>query len=135
MAAFSRATADLWHNFTAVFTGEPMRWAGLARFYERVFLPYLLGGILPGLVAATAGYFVTLPLVTAYQRRRKKKLRERFERIRAAMAERAAEAARIAVRAERECAGHPADGTAEPGAAPGDGGEGPPSGQSRAPQG
>lgn len=97
MAAFSRAGAELWHNLTSPFTGEPAHWSSLARFYDRVFLPYLVGGVLPGTLAGLAGYYVTIPLVTAYQNRRRKKLRERFLRIREQLAERAAaEAARAA---------------------------------------
>lgn len=100
MAAFSRAGAELWHNLGALITGEPVHWTSLKRFFDRVFLPYLVGGIIPGTIAGIVGYYVTVPLVAAYQRRRKKKLRERFERIRAAMAERAAEAARMQAGAE-----------------------------------
>ncbi len=92
MAAFSRAGSELWHNLVAVVSGEPTHWSSLARFYERVFLPYLVGGIIPGTLTGLVGYFVTVPLVRAYQARRRKKLRERFERIREAMAERAAAA-------------------------------------------
>lgn len=113
MAAFSRAAAELWHNLTAVFTGQPAHWTSLERFFERLFLPYLVGGLIPGAIAGLVGYYVTIPLVSAYQRRRRKKLRERFERIRAAMAERAA------AEAEGHAAGGGAGGGTEGGPAAG----------------
>ncbi|MCC6305781.1 MAG: DUF2062 domain-containing protein [Rhodobacteraceae bacterium] len=78
MAAFSGASGELWHNLMSPFTGAVPRWSSLARFYTTVFLPYLVGGILPGTLAGLAGYYVTIPLVAAYQLRRRKRLRERF---------------------------------------------------------
>lgn len=77
VAAFSRASLELWHNFTAIFTDEVAHWDRLGVFFHRVFLPYLVGGIIPGVIAATASYWLALPAVTAYQRRREKKAAER----------------------------------------------------------
>ncbi|SLN44819.1 DUF2062 domain-containing protein [Roseisalinus antarcticus] len=80
---FSGAGRDLWHNFSAMFTPEKAEWARLARFYHEVFLPYLVGGIIPGIVAATVCYYLALPVVRAYQNRRKKMLRAKLEKLRA----------------------------------------------------
>ena len=44
------------------------------RFVEDVIWPYLVGGLLPGLVAAIASYYVTRPLVAAYQMRRRSRM-------------------------------------------------------------
>lgn len=79
---FAGASADLWHNIKAVFTPATADWSKLALFYHEVFLPYLVGGILPGIVAATVVYYVTLPVVRAYQNRRKKLLRQKLEKLR-----------------------------------------------------
>ncbi|MEI4471407.1 DUF2062 domain-containing protein [Frigidibacter sp. MR17.24] len=84
VAAFSRATHDLWDNFKALFAGEPMHWSGLSLFYDNVFLPYMIGGCVLGLIAAVAGHYMTLPVIAAYQKRRIKKLRDRAEKLRAA---------------------------------------------------
>ena len=73
-AQFARAWGDLWHNLKALFGPERMHWEGLAGFYDEVFLPYLVGGILPGIVVASGCYYLTLPLVAAHQKRRKKLL-------------------------------------------------------------
>lgn len=68
---FFAASDDLWDNLRASFTGDPTDWTRLEIFYDEVFFPYMIGGILPGLVAATIAYYVSLPLITAYQNRRK----------------------------------------------------------------
>jgi uncharacterized protein (DUF2062 family) len=36
-----------------------------------VFFPYMIGGILPGIVAGTIAYYISRPLITAFQNRRK----------------------------------------------------------------
>ena len=73
-AQFARAWGDLWHNLLALFSPERMHWQGLAGFYQDVFLPYLVGGIIPGIVVASGCYYLTVSLVTAYQARRRKLL-------------------------------------------------------------
>lgn len=52
---------------------------------DTIFVPYIVGGILPGLAASVAAYFVVRPLIAAYQARRRLKLMERAkERMRQA---------------------------------------------------
>ncbi|MFN4100667.1 MAG: DUF2062 domain-containing protein [Pararhodobacter sp.] len=79
MAAIGRAADELKDNLIAVFTGETAHWTRLARFFEDVYLPYMVGGLLLGLPFAIAAYFVHLPLVRAYQRAHQKRLKARFE--------------------------------------------------------
>lgn len=67
--AASAAWADVWGNLGAAFTPEPMRWEGMRTFFADVFLPYTVGGALPGALAAAAAYALTVPAVAAYQRR------------------------------------------------------------------
>jgi uncharacterized protein (DUF2062 family) len=43
-------------------------------FLRAVFVPYLVGGIAPGLFAATGIYFLVRPVIAAYQKRRRSKL-------------------------------------------------------------
>lgn len=78
---FGGAGSDLWHNFTAVFTSEVADWGRLGRFYDEVFFPYMVGGIVPGIVVATACYYLSLPLVKAYQNRRKSALKARLAKL------------------------------------------------------
>jgi hypothetical protein len=57
---------------------------GLLLFLDDVFLPYLIGGIGPGIVCAVVCYWTIGPIVAAYQERRSKKLAARAERVRKA---------------------------------------------------
>ena len=78
VSAFSDAAVELWRNMIAVFTAETAHWEGLARFFNRVFMPYLVGGILPGIATATAFYFLSNPMLAAYQKARVARLKRRF---------------------------------------------------------
>ena len=82
-AKFGAAGADLWHNVIALFTPDRAEWQGLERFYDDVFFPYLVGGILPGIICATASYYLAVPLISAYQNRRRKILKAKLEQLRA----------------------------------------------------
>lgn len=87
--AFADAMSELWRVLGALFTDEPVHLARLRVFFDDLFLPYLIGGILPGLAAALVFYFVSEPLIRAYQRRRREKFRARLEqRLAKALAER-----------------------------------------------
>lgn len=78
---FSNAFKDLWHNFKAVFTHEKMDWHGLSDFYGEVFYPYMIGGIMPGIVTATVAYYLSVPVIRAYQNRRRKRLRDKLAQL------------------------------------------------------
>ena len=78
--AFANAGSDLWFNITAIFGPERAQWDGLAQFWHEIYLPYFLGALGPGLVLSLLFYYLTIPLVTAYQKARAAKSRERSER-------------------------------------------------------
>ncbi|PRY20273.1 hypothetical protein CLV78_11458 [Aliiruegeria haliotis] len=84
MTKFSGAFADLWTNFKALFTEDIANWDRLGIFYDQVFLPFLVGGILPGLITGLVAYHVTLPLITAYQNRRQSQLKRKLSDMRKA---------------------------------------------------
>ncbi|WP_326973167.1 DUF2062 domain-containing protein [Candidatus Rhodobacter oscarellae] len=79
-ADFGRASAELWHNFQALFTSESAHWDRLGRFFWRVMWPYTVGGLVPGVIAGVAAYLLARPAVAAYQRRRISRLKARYER-------------------------------------------------------
>ncbi len=76
-AQFSHAFGDLHHNVIALFTGGPTHWGYLHAFFDNVFYPYLIGGLIPGILFGLVGYFTSLPILRAYQARRKGILRAR----------------------------------------------------------
>lgn len=77
-AKFGAAFGDLWHNFVAMFTIEVADWHGLEIFYYEVFYPYMIGGVIPGIVTATFCYYLSVPLISAYQKNRQKALRTKL---------------------------------------------------------
>ena len=76
---FLDAGADLQQNILAFVKGIDTDWSRLEIFYQEVFFPYMIGGIIPGLIMASLGYYLSEPIIRAYQNRRKgfllKKLR------------------------------------------------------------
>ena len=80
MRSFFRASDDLWDNLMSLFTSRPVHWDRLIEFYENVFLPFLIGGILPGIIAGGIAYYLSVPVIRAYQGRRIKRLRARVKK-------------------------------------------------------
>ncbi|MEQ6249073.1 DUF2062 domain-containing protein [Sulfitobacter sp. HNIBRBA3233] len=88
---FSDAGSDLWHNVIAIFTDAQMDWSGLAIFSRDVFYPYLIGGIVPGIFFATVAYYLMVPVLRAYQKRRRGMIKAKFEALKAKTAAKAEE--------------------------------------------
>ncbi|MFK7938461.1 MAG: DUF2062 domain-containing protein [Roseovarius sp.] len=86
---FVDAGQDLWHNIKAPFTKEQTDWSHLSVFYDEVFLPYLVGGIIPGIIFGLIGYYMSLPLIIAYKNRRKGTLKAKLAAIKEKAAEKA----------------------------------------------
>lgn len=82
--ALTHGVQTIWANTKALFGYEPSPWEGLVETFNSVLLPYTIGGIIPGLITGIAVYFVSKPLVEAYQNRRKGRLMERVREIQAA---------------------------------------------------
>ncbi|MCC5985347.1 MAG: DUF2062 domain-containing protein [Rhodobacteraceae bacterium] len=82
MKAFGAASSEITANARALFGDGPIYWGRLLRFLHQVFLPYLLGGTILGALVGVAGYFAALPLIRAYQARRRVRLQERFRQAR-----------------------------------------------------
>ena len=68
------AWTGLWQTVKGWFGYGPGMSEHLSGFFNDIFVPYLIGGILPGLVVAAAAYFLARPLIAAYQTRRKSRL-------------------------------------------------------------
>jgi len=79
---FVDAGRDLKDNLFALFTDADADWNNLLIFYDEVFFPYMIGGIIPGLIAGLVGYYVSLPVIQAYQNRRKGILKSKLMALR-----------------------------------------------------
>ncbi len=100
--AFARAGQDIWRNIRSIFTPEMAQWDGLSQFWHEVYLPYFIGAIGPGIILSLIFYYLTIPLVEAYQKARAAKSMESHEkrgRLKAALLE---AAARLKPKHERE---------------------------------
>ena len=78
---FSTAIGDLWHNFLALFNSNKMEWGHLSAFYSETFYPFMIGSLVPGAIAGVIAYYLTVPVITAYQNRRRKRLREKLSKL------------------------------------------------------
>lgn len=78
---FTGAASDLRHNVVALFTEDDANWARLSQFNHEVFLPYLIGGIIPGIVAGLVAYYLSVPVIAAYQNRRRGRLKEKLAKL------------------------------------------------------
>ena len=99
--AFSNAGGDLWFNFLALFGPEKTRWDGLIQFWHEIYVPYFIGALGPALVLSTIAYYVTIPLVEAYQKARAATAHERAERRKKMRAKLAEAAAKLKLRGEK----------------------------------
>ena len=91
--AFSQAFQELWHNITSIFSDATAHWDQLGQFFEVIFLPYLIGGIIPGILAGLASYYLSYPLIVTSQMARDRRKQARLEKRRRRKAEAEIEAA------------------------------------------
>jgi hypothetical protein len=80
-AKFGGAAGDLWHNFLSIFTPAQAHWDELAIFYNDVFFPWMVGGIIPGVVCGSICYYLSVPVIRAYQKRRAARLRKKMKKL------------------------------------------------------
>lgn len=83
MHTFLGAGRDLKHNVLAMFTDATAHWGALATFFYEVFLPYLVGGFVPGIIAGVICYYLSAPIIAAYQKRRRHRIKERLAHLKA----------------------------------------------------
>jgi len=80
MQSFGRkfvvAWQDLKHNFLALFTEDTADWVGLAAFFDEIFYPYMIGGIIPGVITATVIYYLSIPVIRTYKKRRRVRIKD-----------------------------------------------------------
>lgn len=99
--AFAEAGHDMWFNFLALFGPQKTQWDGLIQFWHEIYVPYLIGAIGPAVIISAIAYYITIPLVEAYQKARAATAHERAERRGKMRAKLAEAAAKLKRRAER----------------------------------
>lgn len=80
IARFRGAAGDLLHNLWSIFSGAPAHWHELKIFYDTAFFPWMIGAIIPGILSSILAYFISVPLIRAYQKRRIAKRRAKIEK-------------------------------------------------------
>lgn len=108
-STFVDAGRDLKNNIWAIFTDTPADWSHLRIFFDEVFLPYLVGGLVPGAMFGLLGYYLSLPVIQAYQNRRKGTIKAKL----AALKEKAAAKQDKKDKATARTKDDPRDGKAE----------------------
>jgi len=89
---FVAAGRDFWDNFLALFSDKDANWAALHNFNNEIFLPYLIGGVIPGVICGLIGYYMSVPVIAAYQNRRKGRLKKKLAELRAKASKKADDA-------------------------------------------
>ncbi len=79
MDAIFTGISGTWHSVLSLGGLSKPAWSDVREFFYSVFWPYFVGGILPGLAAGGVCYFLSRPLVAAYQSRRRQRMRKQAE--------------------------------------------------------
>ncbi|WP_234450856.1 MULTISPECIES: DUF2062 domain-containing protein [unclassified Paracoccus (in: a-proteobacteria)] len=78
--AFASAGRQLTHNFMSIFDDRVAQWDQLETFFHAIFLPYLVGSIIPGTIAAVIAHYLSLRVVEGYHRHRAARMAKRAAR-------------------------------------------------------
>jgi len=81
LGRFADAWFEVKYNVLATFTDRTADWTEFHAFVDDVFFPFMIGGILPGIVVATLFYYFSVPLIRAYQKRRRGVIKSKFNTI------------------------------------------------------
>ena len=79
---FIGAWNDFGDNLVALFVNEPTTWERSVVFLNKVFTPYLVGCIVPGLLVSLLSYYLCFPLILAFKNRRKNAIFKKLSKLR-----------------------------------------------------
>ncbi len=77
VGAFADGFVGMWQVVGSWVGLGDAPWGKLAVFWNELVFPYLIGGIIPGLLFSAMSYYLTAPVIAAYQKRRRAKFLER----------------------------------------------------------
>ncbi|NOR63293.1 MAG: DUF2062 domain-containing protein [Rhodobacteraceae bacterium] len=77
---FREAFRAIWESFKSLFGFGHSNLHGLGDFFSDIMLPYAIGGTLLGLIFAFAGFYITKPIILAYQKLRRKNLAKKAKK-------------------------------------------------------
>ncbi len=80
MDSFWYAGDAIWKIVKSWFGFGEADYTGLTDFFADIFIPYLVGGTILGLVLGVASYFAAKPAISAFKQARLRKMRERREK-------------------------------------------------------
>ena len=66
----TRAAGEVASNVLSMADDGEARWTHLAAVWQGILLPYLVGGLLLGLLAGVVTHYASVPVIRAYQRRK-----------------------------------------------------------------
>lgn len=89
LGRFSAVGGEIKANFWALFTDAEAHWSNIDGFYHSLFLPYLIGGIIPGILSGLVVYHLSVPLIAVYQKRRRGRLKKKLDELRKKAAKKA----------------------------------------------
>lgn len=89
IAKFADAGREINTNIWALFTDAEAHWSSIDGFYHSIFLPYLIGGIIPGIISGLVVYYLSVPLIAVYQKRRRGRLKKKLDEVRRKAAKKA----------------------------------------------
>lgn len=75
--AFGDGFVGSWQVVGSWFGFGEAPWAKISVFWHQLMFPYLVGGILPGILCSLGCYYLTKPLIAAYQKRRRARFIEK----------------------------------------------------------
>lgn len=78
--AFIKAGQNIWYNVLNITASKEIEWRELHQFWDDVYVPYLIGSLIPGVILSAIAYFLTIPLVRAYQTTKEERKARRMSR-------------------------------------------------------
>lgn len=83
----AQSSGEIWNNLLAAFTDRTAHWGHLEVFFHEIYLPFVVGGAVLGVVLGVITHYITVSIVHAYQEHRSRQMAQRIARARAAKPE------------------------------------------------